>query len=267
MKQALSFCGQLVREQDRDRFLLSFFAPPESREALWALFAFNYEIAKTREVVSEMQLGLIRLQWWREAIGRIYDTGAVPEHEVLQPLAAAIKAHDLPREYFETMIYAREFDLEDVLPGNMEGLINYADFTNTPLLKLAVKITGGDPEAEPVQPVAVNYALAGILRAVPFHAAQRRCLLPEDLMQAQGIRLTHLYDLKPPENLPKVVEAVAGQIVRGVAPGNVFLKATQKLAIINAGKIRRTGYDVFDPKMQIPPFFKELRLILATKFF
>ena len=243
------------------------FAPPETREALWALFAFNYEIAKTREVVSEMQLGLIRLQWWREAIGKIYEMGEAPEHEILKPLAAAIKAHALPREYFETLIYAREFDLENVLPGNIEGLVNYADFTGTPLLKLAVKIAGGDAEAEPVQPVAVNYALAGILRAVVFHARQHRCYLPEDLMKAQEVRISQLYDLKAPENLPKVIEAVAAQAVPGAKPQNTFLKASQKLAMIQLGQIRRAGYDVFSPKMQIPPVFRELRLILATRFF
>ena len=183
MEKTLSYCGQIVRDYDPDRFLLSMFAPATVREDLWALFAFNHEIAKTREVVTETQLGLIRLQWWREAIAALYGEQTergVPEHEVVRPLAEAIKRHNLPREHFDKLIYAREFDLEDVLPGNLEGLLNYADFTTTPLMKLAVQICGDDPEMELVQPVAVNYALMGILRAVPTHARQRRCYLPED---------------------------------------------------------------------------------------
>ena len=52
----ISYCGETVRKHDPDRFLLSMFAPPESREALWALYAFNHEIAKTREVVTETQV-------------------------------------------------------------------------------------------------------------------------------------------------------------------------------------------------------------------
>ena len=122
MTQPLSFCGSLVKAYDPDRFLLTMFVPeqvrdPSSpaattrREALWALFAFNHEIAKTRAVVSEPQLGRIRLQWWRDEIERIYSGSVVPEHEVLKPLAAAIRAHDLPREDFETLITAREADL------------------------------------------------------------------------------------------------------------------------------------------------------------
>src|SRR5688572_600358 len=140
MKSSLSYCGQHVRGNDPDRFLLSMFAPPERREALWALFAFNHEIAKTREVVSETQLGLIRLQWWRDAITKIYEGGDVPEHEILKVLAPAILEHNLSRDHFNTLVYAREFDLENVCPANMDGLLSYADFTSTPLMNLALKI-------------------------------------------------------------------------------------------------------------------------------
>src|SRR5665213_2932433 len=67
----LSPIGALVREHDRDRFQTALFAPAGDREALFALYAFNYEIARVRESVREPMLGQIRLQWWREAGGRI----------------------------------------------------------------------------------------------------------------------------------------------------------------------------------------------------
>jgi hypothetical protein len=44
--------ARLVRRHDRDRFLTVLFAPLPHRAALLALYAFNYEIARTREVVS-----------------------------------------------------------------------------------------------------------------------------------------------------------------------------------------------------------------------
>lgn len=260
VKNSVSYCEGVVRQYDPDRYLAGMFAPAGCREDLWALFAFNHELAKTREVVSETQLGLIRLQWWRDAIEGVYERGEVLEHEGLKALARAIERHNLPRELFDTLIYAREFDLEDVLPGNVEGLLNYADFTTTPLLKLAVQIAGGDADIEPVQPVAVNYALSGILRAVSFHASQRRCYLPEDLLEQAGQRLDHLYEGKPAEGLREVVEAVADHAVLGVKPGNILLKKTNKLADIYLKQLRRCGYDVFSSKMAVPPTFKVLRL-------
>ncbi|MCB1532579.1 MAG: squalene/phytoene synthase family protein [Alphaproteobacteria bacterium] len=265
MSFKLSYCGQQVRAHDLDRFFLSMFAPPQCREALWALFAFNYEIAKTREVVSETQLGLIRLQWWRDAIAVVYESGDIPEHEVVQPLAAAIAAYDLPREPFDKLIYAREFDLEDVRPTTLEGLLNYADFTTTPLMSLAVRICGGEPDAEPVHPIALNYALSGLLRSVPTHAQQRRCFLPEDLMNEHGMYLNQLYDGKPQAGMPKVVEALTDKIVPGVRAETPFLKAAQALSMVYKRQIKGLGYDVFNPKMRLQPAFKALRVLMAVK--
>ncbi|MCW5749333.1 MAG: squalene/phytoene synthase family protein, partial [Alphaproteobacteria bacterium] len=55
-------CGQQVRAADRERFLCSLFAAEPARGDLWALLAFNVEIARTRETVSAPPLGEIRLQ-------------------------------------------------------------------------------------------------------------------------------------------------------------------------------------------------------------
>ena len=51
MQQAFAHCEALVRAADRDRFLAALFAPRERRGALFALYAFNVEIARVREVV------------------------------------------------------------------------------------------------------------------------------------------------------------------------------------------------------------------------
>lgn len=261
MVAELSYCGEIVRAHDPDRFLLSMFVPAARREDLWALFAFHHEIAKTREVVSETQLGLIRLQWWRERIGDIYSGQVTSGHEILGALAGAIARHDLPQGAFDMLLTAREFDLEDVLPGNVEGLVNYADFTTTPLLKLAVRIAGGDEEAELVQVVAVNSALVGILRSVAFHARQRRCYLPEDLLKREGQRLDHLYEFKAVDGLKVVVKGVLEQFVGGVSCEDTLLKKQQKLAEIYMKQLKSCDYDVFHGRMVRPPAFKALRLM------
>lgn len=264
-KNSLSFCGALVRTYDPDRFLLSMFAPSSVREDLWALFAFNHEISKTREVVSESTLGLIRLQWWRDAVAGIY-AGRILEHEVIKPLAQAIKRHDLPQDLFETLIYAREFDLENVLPGNLEGLMNYTDFTGSPLLKLAVKICGGSPETEPVQVVAINYGLAGVLRAIPFHARQSRCYLPEDLLARYGFSTTDIFSARKREELSNVVRLIVQAWQGGVKPETPILKAAQALSGVYIRHLARRKYDPFSPKMALEPPFKVARMLLGTKF-
>jgi len=267
MSSKLSYSAQMVYEHDPDRFLLTMLMPQEFREDLLVLFAFYYEIAKTREVVSDTMLGQIRLKWWQEAIEEIYKGGAVREHEILQALAGVIERRGLSYEYFETLIYAREFDLEDVLPGNLEGLVNYCDFTLGPLLKLVMQVMGEEPEgSEPVQVVAVNYALVGLLRALPFYAQGARCLLPEDLMAQHGIDKSDLYALKPGQGLPELVRDILGVYEDSIRPQNKFLKGSHILARIYYRQITRVDYDVFDRRMALPPPFKALRLAMAYKF-
>lgn len=262
----LTACGRIVREHDPDRFLLSLFAPPDRRAALWALFGFNHEIAKTREVVSDSTLGLIRLQWWRDEIARIYNGPGASEHEVLRELAEAIRRYDLPQEHFDTLAYAREFDLENVRPANLEGLLNYCDFTSTPLYKLAVQIAGGEPEMEPVYPVAVNYALAGLLRSVGPLAAQERCYLPEDLMERHGVRMSGLFSGKGLEGLPALLFEIAAARAGGMRPEHPFLAAVSKLSDLYFSHLKGLNYNIFNPRYTLEPPFKALRLTLAIKF-
>ena len=55
--RGLSPLAALVRRHDRDRYLTALFAPAAHREALFALYAFNYEIARVRESVTTPMLG------------------------------------------------------------------------------------------------------------------------------------------------------------------------------------------------------------------
>ena len=70
MQDAFAYCAELVRTADNDRFLATLFAPAEHRGALHALYAFNVEVARVREVAREPLPGEIRLQWWSEVVAR-----------------------------------------------------------------------------------------------------------------------------------------------------------------------------------------------------
>jgi len=103
--EAYRHCGQLVRTHDKDHFLASLFAPGERRHYLFALYAFALEIARVKSLVKEPMTGIIRLQWWHDAIGgtRAEEAAASPVMIALQdaasktgvslaPLAAAVEA-------------------------------------------------------------------------------------------------------------------------------------------------------------------------------
>ncbi len=79
-------CAALVREADRDRYLATLFAPAAQRNALFALYAFNVEITRVRDLAREPMPGEIRLQWWREAL-----TGEREGEAAAHPVAAALR--------------------------------------------------------------------------------------------------------------------------------------------------------------------------------
>jgi phytoene/squalene synthetase len=175
LESALEYCALQVRTFDPDRYLIAIAAPKKFRAALLVLYAFNLEISKTRETVSEPMLGRIRLQWWREAIEGIYQ-GTPRNHEVVLALAFVIGDQSLSRQYFEKMIDGREFDLEDREPEDMSELVSYAQQTSGTLLKLTAEVLDTDKAA--ADRIGVAWALIGLMKAIQFHRNQQRCYLP-----------------------------------------------------------------------------------------
>lgn len=244
---ALTYCRDLVRNSDPDRYLLSLFAPWKGRPAVWALMAFYLEIAKTRDLVTETTLGLIRLQWWRDEINRIYQGATVDTHPVLAALTVVIRDHALPQDDFDMMIYAREFDLEDVVPETIEGLVKYATYTNAPLMRQMMRVLKGNPDHADVERIAASFALTAIIRNIPHLAARGRNLLPPHTDRAAMIAdiFTHA-DLS------------------AIKPRHKFLRAAKTLAVINADQIRKAHFNPDDPRLAIPPPFREFRVFLKT---
>ncbi|MEK9660694.1 MAG: squalene/phytoene synthase family protein [Alphaproteobacteria bacterium] len=268
----LSWCASEVRRHDHDRYLTALFAPPAWREPLFALYAFNVEIAKTREIVSDPMLGQIRLQWWRDTIGEIFD--AEPrEHPVLQGLAAPLCDGRLPRAAFDTIIEAREADLDETPPADLAALEAYAAATSGELTALAIRLSGkaNSDALEAARQIGTAWALTGIVRAVAFHAQARRLYLPEELVRDFGVDRSTLLELRPTANLDKVVRAVicraeallaAARTRRNAVPRDArspLLLAT--LADTHISAIVRHDYDPFRLAPAAPA--RPLRLLWA----
>ena len=66
-----------AKRRDPDRFLCALFAPAERRDDLLALLLFNDELARIPDAVTQPVTGLIRLQWWRDALDELL-TGRPP---------------------------------------------------------------------------------------------------------------------------------------------------------------------------------------------
>lgn len=264
----------LVRRYDHDRYLTILFAPAERRPALFALAACNHELAKTREVVSEPMLGEIRLQWWSEAIGECFE-GRPRRHEVVEPLAEAIRAHGLTRDRFDRMIEARRFDLGDAAPPDRAALERYCADTAGEVIALNLEVLGAANAAalEAGRHVGIAYALTGLLRALPFHARDRRVYLPTAVVEEVAADMGALFDLKPHQGLNRAVAALAdtaaahlraARRVRGVPKAARPALLPGRLAQTYLAALARAGHDVFDARVQTPPPWRQLALTLTA---
>src|SRR5271155_161936 len=137
--EPLSTVAAMVRRHDRNRFQTALFAPAARREALFALYAFNYEIARVREAVTQPMLGHIRLEWWRENIAAAFANGGVRRHPVVEALTVAIRERGLTRVHFARLINAREADFDEDPPASLSALEAYAEGTSSQLVYLALE--------------------------------------------------------------------------------------------------------------------------------
>jgi phytoene synthase len=191
---AEAHCLDLVRTADKDRFLASLFAPDGSRPHLMALYAFNIEIAKVREVTSDPKVGEFRHQWWFDTLDAIY-AREVPDHPVAQVLARAIEKGDLPKHALRNLIEARGFDLYDDPMPTLHDLEGYLGETSSALIQMAALILAGYDGlgcAEASGLAGVAYGLTGILRALPITRARGQCYVPAEMLAQRGLMPAHL---------------------------------------------------------------------------
>ena len=270
-KDALSYCAGEVRRHDPERFLTALFAPDRCRESLFALYAFNLEIAKIREVVSEPMLGEIRLQWWRESIAEIYE--ATPRrHAVVEALAAAVRDADLPRDAFDGLIDARALDLAEDPPETLDRLERYAADTSSSLLHLTLRIFGvnDDSSRDAAAKIGIAWALTGLIRSMGFHLRQKRVYLPGELIERHGIVRGDLMELRRSEALCGAVGEISDRATALLAEARLRRREVPRAALpallaapladIHLHRIARAGFDPFSPAIAEPLRFPELRL-------
>jgi phytoene synthase len=170
----------LVRRHDPDRFLTALFAPPERRDALLTLYAFDHELARAREVTSEPHLALIRLQWWREVV-----EGARRRHEVATPLAALLDSGLLTPEMLLPITDAHEIESDPCI----ETLADWRSWLLGGDGGVAVAAGGllGMPVPELLRATGAAFGAARVIRWNLALARRGRCQLPADLLAAEGL--------------------------------------------------------------------------------
>ncbi|PWT88311.1 MAG: phytoene/squalene synthase family protein [Proteobacteria bacterium] len=251
------YCENLVRAADRDRFLSTLFAPGEHRAALFALYAFNIEITRVREVAHGPLAGEIRLQWWRDVIGG-EGRGEISAHPVASALLAAIARYRLPSELLTALVDARQFDLYDEPMATLAALERYAEDVASGLIALAARVLAAGEEA-PIAAIAreagLAHALTGLLQAFAAHTARGQLYVPMEVLQRHGVDRNDVQSLRPSAALRAALAELRAQARRHLAAAqqafattpSAFVPALLPVAMVGPTLARMERGDAFAP--------------------
>jgi len=192
MQDAFTYCAELVRQADRDRFLASLFAPAERRGALHALYAFNIEVRRVRDAAREPLPGEIRLQWWTDVLNgeRREEASANP---VASALLTTIERHGLAASALAALIEAHRFDLYDEPMADIAELEGYARATASALFALSAQVLTGAGAEEVAGAAGIANAITGMLQAFPAHAAQHRLYVPLEVLARHEVSQSDIF--------------------------------------------------------------------------
>jgi len=255
-QRLLSHCAAEVREHDPDRYLATLFAPPEARDALFALYAFDHEIARVRYVVREPMAGLVRFQWWRQALDAIV-TGGAPAH----PVVAAMEAHWARfaplRPRLDVAIDARELELSSDLPVDLAALESRLRAGCGEITLAAAELLGASdkPTHAAARHLGLALGLVRLVQTLPADLGRERMRLPSTLLDRHEVDPRGLAQARDGRALAPAVAELAARARTHLHDARRYRRQIPRsalAALLHAtllerylGRLARAGYDPF----------------------
>jgi len=203
--------------------------------------------------------GEIRLQWWSDVIDgeRADEAGANP---VAAALLTTIERYRLSSAKLVDLIEARRFDLYDDPIATVADLETYASKTSSALFALAAQILAGANVEAVTTPAGIAFAIAGLLRAFPIHAARGQLYVPIELLDRHQVRPHEIFSgrssaglkaaLAELRNLARSQLLAASSVVEALPPQAI--PALLPLALVRPALMRLEGGDPFSPAEVAP---------------
>ncbi|PJI43991.1 MAG: phytoene/squalene synthase family protein [Rhizobium sp.] len=264
-----------LRDSDRDRYLASLLTPAAHRGAVAALYAFNAEIARIRDVVREPLPGEVRLQYWRDLLAGAAH-GSTEANPTAAALLDAIRTHRLPIAALSGMIEARIFDLYDDPMETTAMFEGYAGETAAALVQLASLVL--DPEAaarsaDMAGHAGVAQAVAGALLLMPTHRARGQLYLPLEILSAVGLDRESFLAGDDKVRVSAAIEAfaglgrdhlrkarAAGRPPRSLVPAYLPVSLSEPVLIA----AQRRGAAILEGALRPPQWRRQLRMLRAA---
>jgi phytoene synthase len=211
-KDSAGFCADLVRTHDFVRYASTLFMPATRRRALLAIYAFNVEISRVRDHVSQPLPGEMRLQWWTDMLAGA-GHGGIEGNPVAAELLPVIRDHRLPVDLLSRLIDEHQFDLYNDPMPSMAALEGYINDTSSALFALGARVAS--QPSEPIDHLARHAGLAQglvqVIATLPWDAARRQLFVPLQLLESHGSSMEEVFSGKQTSKIRAAIDQLIGE--------------------------------------------------------
>ena len=182
-----AFCADLVRTHDFVRYASTLFVPGAERRALLAIYAFNVEVSRVHEQVSQPLPGEMRLQWWTDMLAGT-EHGSIEGNPVAAELLQTIRRHRLPVSPLSRLVEEHQFDLYNDPMPSLAALEGYLDGTASALFSLAARVMARPSEAidHLARHAGLAQGMAQVIASLGRDASRQQLFLPLQILQQHG---------------------------------------------------------------------------------
>ncbi|KAF9267427.1 hypothetical protein L218DRAFT_920270 [Marasmius fiardii PR-910] len=182
------YCRDFVQKHDYESYLISHLFPKEFQGGYFALKAFSAELAMISDTVSNPTIGMMRMQFWKDAVKGISD-GKPPRHPIALALHDASRISSLPPYHLKRMIDARNSELQVPVHLTTESLSAHAESTSSTMLYLLLSMLSLRSEtfSHAASHLGVAQTISTLLRGLPFHARHGRMIIPAEITAKHGV--------------------------------------------------------------------------------
>ncbi|KAJ3801528.1 isoprenoid synthase domain-containing protein [Lentinula aff. detonsa] len=186
--EAVEYCRDFVRKYDYEAYLIAQFWPKELRGSYYAIKAFSTELAMIQDSVSNPTIGMMRMQFWRDAIKAMMN-GNPSRHPIAQALHQASIRSNLPFYHLNRIIDARDAELQVPVHLTVDSLTAHSESTSSTLLYLLLSSLSLPSSAlsHAASHLGAAQAFTTLIRAMPFHAKNGRMVVPAEITAKHGV--------------------------------------------------------------------------------
>ena len=222
------------------------------------LYAFDHEIGRVRRIVSEPMAGLVRLQWWRDALAAVAGSRP-PAHPAVEALHARWASFAPLQSRLQAAIDAHDQELSAEPPADLAALEERLGSSWGEITLGALDLLGvaEKPARTAGRHLGLALGLVRLLQNLPGDLRQNRMRLPDAMLARHGLVRESLQQEGTAPALRPVVADLAGRAREHLEAARRHRRAVPKRALAALlpaplleaylRRLARAGFDPFAP--------------------